>query len=70
MSRQATVDIAMQIRRDLDFSALLEGATREIVTSVSSGLTEVTDVVHRVNGRIAAIEEALSSRRGVFGSKK
>ena len=70
VSRQATVDIAMQIMRDLDFSALLEGATREIVTSVSSRLTEVTDVVHRVNGRITAIEEALSNRRGVFGSKK
>lgn len=70
VSRQATVDIAMQIMRDLDFSELLENATRQIVSAFTSQVGAVADSVRRIDGRMADIEEAMSNRRGLFGPKK
>ena len=70
VSTQATVDIAMQILKDLQISAMLEKSQNDMSAMLTAQMGLVADYMRKIDRRMDDLEDVVQSRRRILGPKK
>ena len=70
VSTQATVDIAMQILKDLQISAMLEKSQNDMSALLASQMGLVADYMRKIDRRMDELEDVVQTRRRILGPKK